>query len=202
MSLIVMLCSVIYILSLISLIQANMPKEIADYLNKMGARIPQVKPGKATIEYLTKIQASTRFWGKILSAFSMHAIYLLSLSVHFSSLTYYGNYSAGGLLLSVLATTSTILDHYLRRINEGFSIGFTSILIIVSSLLSYSSLAFQRAVSWWFMVIHYSSHAILTILYTSTSCHVLNDMWKSNVINTLYATINHRGILHTCIVLS
>ncbi|KAL8513570.1 hypothetical protein ACS0TY_012877 [Phlomoides rotata] len=82
---------------------ANMPKEIADYLNKMGARIPNIKPGKATIEYLTKIQASTRFWG--------------------------------GLLLSVLATTSTILDHNLRRINEGFSIGFTSILIIVGSII-------------------------------------------------------------------
>ncbi|KAL9395853.1 hypothetical protein Peur_010106 [Populus x canadensis] len=82
---------------------ANLPKEIADYLNKMGARIPNVKPGKATIEYLTKIQASTRFWG--------------------------------GLLLSVLATTSTILDHYLRRINEGFAIGFTSVLIIVGSII-------------------------------------------------------------------
>ncbi|KAA8550877.1 hypothetical protein F0562_002561 [Nyssa sinensis] len=82
---------------------ANMPKEIADYLNKMGARIPNIKPGKATIEYLTKIQASTRFWG--------------------------------GLLLSILATTSTILDHYLRRINEGFAIGFTSVLIIVGSII-------------------------------------------------------------------
>ncbi|CAN6825197.1 unnamed protein product [Brassica oleracea] len=30
----------------------------------MGARIPNIKPGKATIEYLTKIQASTRFWDK------------------------------------------------------------------------------------------------------------------------------------------
>ncbi|EPS71708.1 hypothetical protein M569_03052, partial [Genlisea aurea] len=82
---------------------ANMPKEIADYLNKMGARIPGVKPGKATIEYLTKIQASTRFWG--------------------------------GLLLSVLATSSTVVDHYLRSINEGFSMGFTSILIIVGSII-------------------------------------------------------------------
>lgn len=44
-----------------------MPKEIADYLNKMGARIPNIKPGKATIEYLTKIQTSTRFWGTPLS---------------------------------------------------------------------------------------------------------------------------------------
>ncbi|WJZ90160.1 hypothetical protein VitviT2T_009325 [Vitis vinifera] len=82
---------------------ANMPKEIADYLNKMGARIPNIKPGKATIAYLTKIQASTRFWG--------------------------------GLLLSFLATMSTILDHYLRRINQGFSIGFTSVLIIVGSII-------------------------------------------------------------------
>lgn len=82
---------------------ANLPKEIADYLNKMGARIPNIKPGKATIEYLTKIQASTRFWG--------------------------------GLLLSILATTSSILDHYLRHINEGFAIGFTSILIIVGSII-------------------------------------------------------------------
>ncbi|KAH0932505.1 hypothetical protein HID58_009622 [Brassica napus] len=78
---------------------ANLPKEIADYLNKMGARIPNIKPGKATIEYLTKIQASTRFWG--------------------------------GLLLSFLATSSSVLDHYLRSINQGFSIGFTSVLIII-----------------------------------------------------------------------
>ena len=52
-------------------IQANMPKEIADYLNKMGARIPEIKPGKATIEYLTKIQASTRFWGMYLQMFTL-----------------------------------------------------------------------------------------------------------------------------------
>ncbi|XP_077218171.1 secY protein transport family protein isoform X2 [Tasmannia lanceolata] len=82
---------------------ANLPKEIADYMTKMGARIPQIKPGRATIAHLTKIQASTRFWG--------------------------------GLLLSILATTSTLLDHYLRRINEGFSIGFTSVLIIVGSII-------------------------------------------------------------------
>jgi len=39
-------------------------------------------------------------------------------------------------LLSLLATTSTILDHYLRRINAGFAIGFTSVLIIVSIVLT------------------------------------------------------------------
>lgn len=47
----------------------------------------------------------------------------------------YTSHCAGGLLLSILATTSTILDHYLRRINEGFAIGFTSVLIIVSLFL-------------------------------------------------------------------
>ena len=52
-------------------VQANLPKEIADYLNKMGARIPNIKPGKATIEYLTKIQASTRFWGLYLNLSSI-----------------------------------------------------------------------------------------------------------------------------------
>lgn len=82
---------------------ANMPKEIAEYLNKMGARIPNIKPGKGTIEYLTRIQASTRFWG--------------------------------GLLLCILATSSSMLDHYLRRINENFAIGFTSVLIIVGSII-------------------------------------------------------------------
>ncbi|KAF3683404.1 Preprotein translocase subunit SCY2, chloroplastic [Capsicum annuum] len=85
----------------VGLIKANMPKEIADYLNKIGARIPSIKPGKATIAYLTKIQASTRFWG--------------------------------GLLFSVLATTSTVLDCYLRRINEGYTIGLTSVLIIATN---------------------------------------------------------------------
>ncbi|KAL5995924.1 hypothetical protein ACLOJK_025997 [Asimina triloba] len=47
----------------ICLINANLPKEIADYMNKMGARIPGIKPGRPTVEYLAKIQASTRFWG-------------------------------------------------------------------------------------------------------------------------------------------
>ena len=33
-----------------------------------------------------------------------------------------------------LATSSSVLDHYLRSINQGFSIGFTSVLIIASVL--------------------------------------------------------------------
>ncbi|KAL6842199.1 hypothetical protein ACP4OV_027962 [Aristida adscensionis] len=82
---------------------ANLPKEISDYLNKMSARVPRIKPGRATVDYLAKIQTSTRFWG--------------------------------GILLSLLATSSLLLDQYLRQINEGFSIGFTSVLIIVGSII-------------------------------------------------------------------
>lgn len=44
---------------------------------------------------------------------------------------------SGGLLLSFLATSSSVLDHYLRSINQGFSIGFTSVLIIVSVLSTF-----------------------------------------------------------------
>eukprot|EP01018_Ginkgo_biloba_P029969 Gb_28420 [translate_table: standard] len=82
---------------------ANLPKEMSEYMMKIGARIPNIKPGRVTIEYLAKIQASTRFWG--------------------------------GLLLSLLATLSTLMDHQFRHINEGFAIGFTSILIIVGSII-------------------------------------------------------------------
>lgn len=128
-------------------IQANTPKEISDYLNKMGARVPNIKPGKATIKYLTKIQASTRFWGMsdqmlLLKLFydylsrKNYAVFLLVLSLSFISLRLSYKNSAGGLLLCFLATSSSILDHYLRRINEGFAIGFTSVLIIVSPFIS------------------------------------------------------------------
>lgn len=119
-----------------------MPKEIADYLNKMGARIPNIKPGKATIEYLTKIQSSTRFWGYFSPYFlssQPHSFFIAQIDfVACHLLSCVGN-SAGGVLLSILATTSSILDHYLRNINAGFSIGLTSVLIIVSTILSMSS---------------------------------------------------------------
>lgn len=57
----------------------------------MGARIPNIKPGKATIEYLSKVQASTRFWGLLLvkdcnfSLISMpllNAVFFLLLGVN------------------------------------------------------------------------------------------------------------------------
>lgn len=108
-----------------------MPKEIADYLNKMGARIPKIKPGKATIDYLTKIQASTRFWGKKLPTCYLD---ILQYACYSSASLCLPKKYAGGVLLSLLATTSILLDHYLRSINEGFPIGFTSVLIIVSPL--------------------------------------------------------------------
>ncbi|CAM6110089.1 unnamed protein product [Calypogeia fissa] len=79
------------------------PKEVADYMMKIGARIPSVKPGRRTIEYLTKIQASTRFWG--------------------------------GLLLALLATVSTLVDYRFRSLHQGGTIGFTSMLIIVGSIV-------------------------------------------------------------------
>ncbi|MCO5571150.1 hypothetical protein L7F22_024884 [Adiantum nelumboides] len=41
----------------------NIPVEVNQYLMKIGARIPGIKPGHQTVEYLTKVQASTRFWG-------------------------------------------------------------------------------------------------------------------------------------------
>lgn len=76
-----------------------MPKEIADYLNKMGARIPNIKPGKATIEYLTKVQASTRFWGIILSFFPYFKLhYLCESLLRSSSLTILWQLSCRGFI--------------------------------------------------------------------------------------------------------
>lgn len=141
---------------ILDILQANMPKEIAEYLNKIGARIPSIKPGKATVEYLSKIQASTRFWGMfccqgygliflyltlpftycislILSRYLVHLPFHVSSCV--SSLNWFFCEQLGGLLLSFLATGSSILDHYLRRINDSYAIGFTSVLIIVSLMI-------------------------------------------------------------------
>lgn len=44
----------------------NIPVEVNQYLMKIGARIPSVKPGYQTVEYLAKVQASTRFWGGLM----------------------------------------------------------------------------------------------------------------------------------------
>ncbi len=44
---------------------------------------------------------------------------------------------AGGILLAMLVSVSTIVDNRFRAIHQGGSIGFTSMLIIVRFLLSY-----------------------------------------------------------------
>lgn len=44
----------------------NIPVEVNQYLMKIGARIPGIKPGHQTVDYLTKVQASTRFWGGLM----------------------------------------------------------------------------------------------------------------------------------------
>lgn len=85
---------------------------------------------------------------------------------------------AGGLLLSVLATSSTILDHYLRRVNEGFSIGFTSILIIVSSI---SSAFCCQALG---NIVLHLLHNLWTVIVANTSCpqeqHFVNSHTRAS----------------------
>jgi hypothetical protein len=41
----------------------------------------------------------------------------------------------GGLLLALLATVSTVVDYRFRAVHQGGSIGFTSMLIIVGSII-------------------------------------------------------------------
>ncbi|KAI5061015.1 hypothetical protein GOP47_0023520 [Adiantum capillus-veneris] len=91
--------SFIFLFNILDL--GNIPVEVNQYLMKIGARIPGVKPGQQTIEYLTKVQASTRFWG--------------------------------GFWLSLLVIASTLVDNQFRHLHHGDSIGFTSMLIIVSA---------------------------------------------------------------------
>ncbi|CAK9227034.1 unnamed protein product [Sphagnum troendelagicum] len=91
----------IFIFNILDIVDT--PKEVTEYMMKTGARIPDIKPGRQTIEYLRKIQSSTRFWG--------------------------------GLLLALLATVSTVVDYRFRAVHQGGSIGFTSMLIIVGSII-------------------------------------------------------------------
>lgn len=91
---------------------------------------------------------------------------MLSLSLSLGC----GDYFAGGVLLSVLATISTVLDHYLRSINEGFSIGFTSILIIVSSLFSGMAFTFLHYVFIPFCILTFSAiYLFLSHLHASSA---------------------------------
>jgi hypothetical protein len=101
----------------------------------------------------------------------------LVLPPAYLSFSLYLSCISGGLLLSLLATSSLLLDRYLRQINEGFSIGFTSVLIIVSASLVYSSL--------WFDI--KNSCGIATLYWL----HQLLWRW----IRYKYLSLNYKGLL-------
>jgi preprotein translocase subunit SecY len=46
----------------------NTPQDISEYIMKIGARVPGVRPGTQTIEYFRRVQAGARFFGGILLA--------------------------------------------------------------------------------------------------------------------------------------
>ena len=46
----------------------DMPKEIAEYMVKVGARVPGVRPGNATVEYFRETQSRARFAGGFMLA--------------------------------------------------------------------------------------------------------------------------------------
>ncbi|GBG77926.1 hypothetical protein CBR_g25857 [Chara braunii] len=96
-------CSFLLIFVMNQLDFMDLPKEMAEYLTKIGARVPGVRPGVATIKHLGFVHASARFWG--------------------------------GLLLALLTTVSGLVDQRYRAKYPGLTIGFTSMLIIVGSII-------------------------------------------------------------------
>ena len=88
------------------------PREVAEYILKVGARIPGVRPGEGTVRYLRETQAGARFWG--------------------------------GVLLGLLSTASLAVDKWMQAA-YGQSIGFTSLLIIVSAPPSMVHCVVRRA---------------------------------------------------------
>lgn len=80
----------------------NTPKEVAEYMTKIGARVPNVRPGEQTARHLEELQRGSRFFG--------------------------------GLLLAVVATACAFADAHMRR-TTGICVGFTSMLIVTSTIL-------------------------------------------------------------------
>ena len=78
------------------------PKDVSEYMVKIGARIPELRPGEATVRYLTTLQNGSRFFG--------------------------------GLLLGIVAVACTMMDQWMKA-TVGISVGFTSMLIVVSTIL-------------------------------------------------------------------
>jgi len=81
----------------------NTPKEVAEYITKIGARIPNVRPGVQTEKYLRDLQNGAKFFG--------------------------------GILLGLIACVCSIADEYVRG-TYGVNVGFTSMLICTSTMLS------------------------------------------------------------------
>ena len=80
----------------------NTPKEVAEYMTKIGARVPNVRPGEQTARHLEELQRGSRFFG--------------------------------GLLLATVATACAFADAHMRR-TTGICVGFTSMLIVTSTIL-------------------------------------------------------------------
>lgn len=78
------------------------PKDVSEYMVKIGARIPDVRPGEATVRYLSELQSGSRFFG--------------------------------GLLLGIVAVACTMMDQWMKA-TVGITVGFTSMLIVVSTIL-------------------------------------------------------------------
>eukprot|EP00850_Spirogloea_muscicola_P017136 SM000144S00684 [mRNA] locus=s144:340044:343835:+ [translate_table: standard] len=91
-------------------------KDWSEWLSKIGARIPGVKPGLRTVEHLRSLRSSTTL--------------------------------CGGVLLALLTCASGAVDQHARATNPGGSgsIGFTSMLIIMGSIISLrrTVLAYQQ----------------------------------------------------------
>ncbi len=47
---------------------ADTPKEVAEYMTKIGARVPNVRPGEQTARHLEELQRGSRFFGGLLLA--------------------------------------------------------------------------------------------------------------------------------------
>jgi len=46
----------------------NTPQDISEYIMKIGARVPGVRPGAQTVDYFSRVQAGSRFFGGLLLA--------------------------------------------------------------------------------------------------------------------------------------
>ena len=82
----------------------NTPKEVAEYMTKIGARVPNVRPGEQTARHLEELQRGSRFFGGLLRRRSSHRF------------------------------PADFADAHMRR-TTGICVGFTSMLIVTSTIL-------------------------------------------------------------------